>query len=97
MLSFLSFDETRNSVPLTPKEPLGILISKLSGFFSLILPEIVFTIPDFIFVTKFPSFDFGSYIKSSIVNSVFSPSVITVSSKNNIWAFDLELTMIVSP
>ena len=97
VLSFSELRETINSVPLTPKEPFGIFTSSFSGFFSLIFPEIVLTIPDFILVTKFPSFVIGLYIKSSIVSSVFSPTVITVSSKNSIWAFDLELAKIVSP
>ena len=45
VLSLLSeFEEIKNSVPLTPNDPLGIFISKLSGFFSLIFPEIVFTL-----------------------------------------------------
>ena len=97
VLLSLDSDSTTNSVPRAPRVPEGILTSKLSGFLLLICPVINFTVPDLTFETKDPSWLLGSYINSSIVNSVSSPSVNTVWSKNNIWAFDCASEIIVSP
>ena len=51
---------TTNSVPLAPTDPVGILTSKLSGFWLLISPVIILTVPILMFETILPTLDFGS-------------------------------------
>ena len=64
-----------NSVPLEPKVPPGTLTIRLSGFFLLIKPEIIFKLPFLTLATIFPSFVAGSYIKVSITTSESDPIV----------------------
>ena len=73
-----------NSVPLEPKVPSGTLTVRLSGFFLLIKPEIIFKLPFLTFATIFPSFVAGSYIKVSITTSESDPIVNVDWSSSNI-------------
>ena len=89
--------EALNSVPLEPIVPEGVFTSKLAGFISLIFPERIFTLPAIIEAKSLPSFAEGSKIKSSIVNLVSEPIVITVSSINKSCDFAPSLALMVSP
>ena len=51
---------TTNSVPLAPIDPVGILTSKLSGFFLLISPVTTLIVPIFMFETILPILETGS-------------------------------------
>ena len=51
---------TTNSVPLAPTDPVGTFTFKFSGFWLLISPVTILTVPTLIFDTIFPTFDWGS-------------------------------------